>query len=110
MTRPFLRYSLLLLVISTISVILLGGIGRAAEERLSIAGLDVMVWEPDETTPTALPVVVFSHDFHGCATQSRFLMTTLASAGYLVVAPNHRDATLQWRQRPLDRSAEATLC
>jgi predicted dienelactone hydrolase len=108
MTRPFLRLSLLLLVIWTMSAVLLGAVGRAAEERLSIAGLDVMVWQPDETTPAALPIVVFSHGFHGCATQSRFLMTALASAGYLVAAPNHRDATCnggsaRWIDRPEQR-------
>jgi len=111
MTRPFLRHSLLLVVISTISVVYLGGIGRAAEERISIAGLDVMVWQPDDTTPAPLPIVVFSHGFHGCATQSRFLTTALASTGYLVVAPNHRDATCnggsaRWIDRPEQRFGE----
>ena len=107
-TRPFLCRSFLLLVISTMSVVLLLAVGRAAEERLSIAGLDVMVWQPDEPTPATLPIVVFSHGFHGCATQSRFLMTALASAGYLVVAPNHPDATCnggsaRWTDRPEQR-------
>jgi predicted dienelactone hydrolase len=89
-------------------VALLGGAGCAAEERLSIAGLDVMFWQPDDAMPAALPIVVFSHGFHGCATQSRFLMTALASAGYLVFAPNHRDATCnggsaRWSDRPEQR-------
>lgn len=111
MTRPLLRHSLLLLVISTVSVVHLGGVGRAAEQRISIAGLDVTVWQPDQTRPAALPIVVFSHGFHGCATQSRFLMTALASAGYLVVAANHRDATCnggsaRWIDRPEQRFGE----
>jgi predicted dienelactone hydrolase len=38
-------------------------------------------------------VIVFSHGFHGCATQTRFLMEALAADGFLVFAPNHRDAT-----------------
>jgi predicted dienelactone hydrolase len=102
------RRSLPLLVIWAMSVVLLGGVGRAAEERLSIAGLDVMVWQPEETQPAALPIVVFSHGFHGCATQSRFLVTALASAGYLVIAPNHRDAacnggSARWTDRPEQR-------
>jgi hypothetical protein len=42
------------------SVVLLGGVGGAVEERLLIAGLDVMVWKPDETAPAALPIVVSS--------------------------------------------------
>jgi len=111
MTRPFLQRSLLLLVIWAVSVVLFGGVGCTAEERLSIAGLDVTVWQPDETPPAALPIIVFSHGFHGCATQSRFLMTALAAAGYLVVAPNHRDATCnsgsaRWIDRPEQRFVE----
>jgi predicted dienelactone hydrolase len=37
-------------------------------------------------------LIVFSHGFGGCNTQSTFLMEALAQAGYLVVAPNHSDA------------------
>lgn len=108
MTRPFARRSPLLLVIAALSLVLLADVGCAAEERLSVAGLDVMVWQPEETPSAALPIVVFSHGFHGCATQSCFLMTALASAGYLVVAPNHRDATCnggsaRWIDRPEQR-------
>jgi predicted dienelactone hydrolase len=50
-------------------------------------------------------VIVFSHGFHGCATQSRFLMEAFANAGYLVLAPNHHDATCRgggasWSDKP----------
>jgi predicted dienelactone hydrolase len=38
------------------------------------------------------PLVLFSHGFGGCNTQTTFLMETLAKAGYLVLAPNHQDA------------------
>jgi pimeloyl-ACP methyl ester carboxylesterase len=55
-----------------------------------IAGLDVAVWQPLGSGP--FPLVVFSHGFHGRNTQSEFLMSAMAKAGYLVVAPNHRDA------------------
>ena len=48
---------------------------NAGEERVSIAELDVTVWRPESIPPAALPVLIFSHGFHGCATQSRFLMT-----------------------------------
>jgi predicted dienelactone hydrolase len=59
----------------------------------SIAGRDVAIWKPSGTVPAAgFPVVVFSHGFGGCNTQSVFLMEALANAGYLVVAPNHADA------------------
>jgi predicted dienelactone hydrolase len=37
-------------------------------------------------------VIIFSHGLHGCATQSGFLMEAFAAAGYLVFAPDHRDA------------------
>src|SRR5580704_10775458 len=76
----------MILVIWAMSVVRLGA-GGAAEERLSIAGLEVMVWKPDETAPPALPIVVFSHGFHGCTTQSRFLMIALASADISSLLP-----------------------
>jgi len=71
------------------------GVGRAAasEEVVTLGGLEVYVWAPDAASMTRLPVILFSHGFHGCATQSRFLMRAFAGAGFLVFAPNHRDAT-----------------
>jgi predicted dienelactone hydrolase len=38
------------------------------------------------------PLIVFSHGFSGRNTQSLSLMRALAGHGYLVIAPNHRDA------------------
>jgi len=81
-----------------------GGIAAAGEETLDLGGVRTTVWSDADATG-ALPVLVFSHGFHGCATQSRFLMTAFASAGYLVLAPNHRDATCNggragWLDRP----------
>ena len=65
-----------------------------AEETVSLAGLKVTVWEPGAASPAEKrPVIIFSHGFHGCATQSSFLMTALAADGYVVFAPNHADAT-----------------
>ena len=66
---------------------------RADEHSVQLAGMKVAVWSQKADNVTGLPVIVFSHGFHGCATQSRFLMRVFASAGYLVLAPNHRDAT-----------------
>jgi predicted dienelactone hydrolase len=57
----------------------------------NIAGLQVAVWSAD-TPRHKSPVIIFSHGFHGCNTQSQFLMTALADEGYLVLAPNHKDA------------------
>jgi predicted dienelactone hydrolase len=77
----------------------------AGESSLSIAGVAVTEWEGHAPAAGPQPVVIFSHGFHGCATQSRFLMQAFADAGYLVFAPNHRDAVCgggagSWFDRP----------
>jgi predicted dienelactone hydrolase len=62
--------------------------------HLNVAGRDVAIWKPAGRAPAAgYPLIVFSHGFTGCNTQSVFLMEALAGAGYFVVAPNHKDAT-----------------
>lgn len=101
MIDAFLRRNLLL---PGIAAALFGHPAHAAEETLSLDGLDVTIWRPANSA-AAPPIVIFSHGFHGSATQSRFLMTALAAAGYLVVAPNHADATshgghARWSDRP----------
>lgn len=65
----------------------------AAPQQLKIAGLSVAAWIPDAAAPGPWPVIVFSHGFHGCSTQSKFLTGALADAGYAVFAPNHKDAS-----------------
>ncbi len=40
----------------------------------------------------AYPMVVFSHGFGGCGIQSVFFTQELARHGYIVVAPDHKDA------------------
>ena len=65
---------------------------RVKEEELTLGGLKVTVWSAPAAR-SAQPVIFFSHGFHGCATQSRFLMEAMAADGYIVLAPNHRDAT-----------------
>jgi predicted dienelactone hydrolase len=61
--------------------------------HVNVAGRDVAVWKPAGPAPAAgFPVVIFSHGFTGCNTQSVFLMEALAKAGYLMVAPNQADA------------------
>ena len=60
-------------------------------EKIQLGDLNVAIWKPaGEYDPW--PLVVFSHGFKGNNTQSDFLMRALSDAGYLVVAPNHRDA------------------
>ncbi len=65
-------------------------VGPSQASTARIAGLDVAVWRPKGNGP--FPLVIFSHGFHGRNTQSEFLMRAMAQAGYLVLAPNHRDA------------------
>jgi predicted dienelactone hydrolase len=65
----------------------------AAQETIMVGTTKVEIWQPDAAAPQPQPVIIFSHGFHGCATQSRFLTSAFAAAGYLVFAPNHRDAT-----------------
>jgi predicted dienelactone hydrolase len=65
---------------------------QADEQSVKLGGLDVTVWSQKAGKAVRQPVIIFSHGFHGCATQSRFLMEAFAAAGYIVFAPNHRDA------------------
>jgi predicted dienelactone hydrolase len=61
--------------------------------EINIAGRQVAMWKPaGPTPPDGYPVILFSHGFTGCATQSVFLTEGLAQAGYFVLAPNHPDA------------------
>lgn len=60
-------------------------------DEAEIAGLSVAYWLPPEGAYPA-PLVVFSHGFGGCKTQSVFLMRAMAQHGYVVVAPDHADA------------------
>ena len=78
-----------------------GGLMKRLQDRLAarmegnvpvveIAGLKTAYWLPDTQGPA--PLVIFSHGFRGCKTQSKFLMQALADHGYVVVAPGHADA------------------
>lgn len=60
-------------------------------QLMKLAGLNCAVWEPANTDAPA-PLVLFSHGFRGMNIQSVPLMKALRDAGYLVVAPNHKDA------------------
>jgi predicted dienelactone hydrolase len=65
----------------------------AGPSHTKIAGREVALWKPEGAEPTGgFPVVIFSHGFGGCNTQSGFLMEAMTRAGYFVVAPNHADA------------------
>jgi predicted dienelactone hydrolase len=76
-----------------LTLALLAGLSLCAESRVVVAGRDVVMWKPAGAAPSSgFPVVIFSHGFLGCGTQSKFLTEALAGAGYLVLAPNHQDA------------------
>ncbi len=66
-------------------------LARKGATRMIIAGRKTDVWRPAAGGRPA-PLILFSHGFSGCGTQSSFLMRALADAGYLVIAPNHQDA------------------
>src|SRR5690242_5814801 len=82
----------------------IAGENAIAQQKLHIGGLDVAAWIPSHDTPGPWPIIIFSHGFHGCNTQSIFLMEALAGAGYAVFAPNHRDVACgnlcAWFTRP----------
>lgn len=60
-------------------------------DKRQLAGRPVLIWSPKKNSPNT-PVVFYSHGWRGLNNQSAPLMRSLAKAGYLVVAPNHKDA------------------
>jgi len=63
---------------------------QAAEQSVVLSGVHVAVWVPEAAGRH--PLIIFSHGLHGCSTQSSFLMQAFTAAGYVVLAPDHRDA------------------
>ena len=86
--QELMRFYILIAVTFLLSFVT----AQAAEQTVKLAGLEVTVWSKEPDKAVKQPIIIFSHGFHGCATQSRFLMEAFASAGYIVFAPNHRDA------------------
>ena len=84
-----MRYARLIVMVWMLSAATAEGVQDSAK----LGDLDVVVWSQRTDASLKQPVIIFSHGFHGCATQSRFLMEAFASSGFLVFAPNHRDAT-----------------
>ncbi len=59
-----------------------------------VAGLRVAFWMPPQgrlARSARHPLVLFSHGFGGCSTQSGYLMRAFAGQGFVVAAPDHRD-------------------
>lgn len=88
-----LRAAALLTALAALVFFLLLKVHAQDAEHIQIAGRDVAIWKPTTPAPAAgFPLIIFSHGFTGCNTQSVFLMQALANDGYLVLAPNHKDA------------------
>ncbi|MBL6752302.1 MAG: dienelactone hydrolase family protein [Nevskia sp.] len=96
------------------ALVLLAGVlctpaARAGELLLRYGSLQATAWAPDRAVGGRLPVLIFSHGFHGCDVQSRFLTQGLANAGYLVFAPNHRDAACHYGRSDWLEAAQQPL-
>ena len=101
-----MRARTLVFTLSFTMAVAIAGLAVESEYQLRIAGMSVTMWSRNPDSPLTHPVIIFSHGLHGCATQSRFLMEAFASAGYLVFAPNHRDAACgQGRARSAQTAA-----
>lgn len=82
---------------------------RSGRETIHLAGLKVAVFVPSGAHDTPLPLILFSHGFHGSSLQSTRLLQQVADAGYIVFAPNHADSSWSQRQRaevPFARAKE----
>lgn len=64
-------------------------------DSITLGGVRVVVWRP--RAPGPRPLVIFSHGFHGTPRQSKFLTSALAEHGWLVIAPEHADASKGFR-------------
>lgn len=62
----------------------------APDERKTLDGRAAAIWKSPFSGKA--PLVLFSHGFGGCETQSTFLTKALSEAGYYVVAVRHADA------------------
>ena len=66
--------------------------GEAQRHRYSPLLAGNVIERGEASDCTGLPLIIFSHGFAGCGTQSVFLTEELARAGYIVAAPDHSDA------------------
>jgi len=77
---------------SALVLLLAAAICAARGTEATLAGRHTVYWEPEGASAGPQPLLLFSHGYGGCATQSTFLMEALAKDGYWVFAPDHRDA------------------
>jgi predicted dienelactone hydrolase len=64
------------------------------EYDASFLGRVALAAAPSRACGGTVPLIVFSHGYTGCGLQSIFLTEELARHGYVVAAPDHRDAAL----------------
>jgi predicted dienelactone hydrolase len=64
-----------------------------------IAGMTVAIFEPK--APGPYPLVLFSHGWSSCSTQSIYLTQGLAARGYVVMAPEHADSSCLGKPAPV---------
>src|ERR1700733_3345773 len=102
--RRSIQILLPMLMVMLISTASMAQDTSSAPLKMQVAGLDFAAWMPNPSTPGPWASVLFSHGFHGCSTQSTFLMKALADSGYAVFAPNHKDFACRdlraWMSRP----------
>jgi predicted dienelactone hydrolase len=67
--------------------------GREARFAYSDALAGSVVRDGGPETCGRFPLLIFSHGLGGCGTQTVFLTEQLARTGYVVAAPDHKDAT-----------------
>ena len=114
MTRPILIFSLLPLAVACATHVTEPTDHHVGYRLAQTGEIELAVWYPTTAEETAFayttdlsstvaldapvdrsqrwPLIVFSHGLTGCGIQSVFLTETLARAGYVVAAPDHRDA------------------
>ena len=76
----------------------------AEEQNVVLGGVAATTWSPGGNSK--LPVIVFSHGFHGCPIQARTISAAIADAGYLVIAPQHRDGVCDENKARLSEPPE----
>jgi predicted dienelactone hydrolase len=74
------------------ALLILCGPCLAKGEDIVLAGRRTVYWAPKGEATGRQPLLLFSHGYGGCATQSTFLMEALANDGFWVFAPDHDDA------------------
>lgn len=97
----------LAVAVVALALVLGGGVARAQEAAARpvrahaavVAGLTIAIWEPQ--TPGPYPLVLFSHGWGSCSTQSIYLTHGLAAQGYVVIAPEHGDSSCIGKPSPV---------